>query len=177
MQHMARAGGLGGMQVDHFDPREKRKKTQRYSNLHLATAHCNRAKSDSWPNGEARRAQCRFLDCCREQDYGVHIFEDPNTHELVGATPAGVYHIEKCDLNAPHFVEERRKRSRYAALLMETAASWSGAGAPWADGDGQSKFLRLVSALRSEIQIMIPSIAPPPKETCVVPDGSSAATS
>lgn len=55
-------------------------------------------------------------------DYGVHIFENPETHELVGVTPAGRYHIIACDLNADHLVTERRERSLLRALLTRTVA-------------------------------------------------------
>ena len=50
-------------------------------------------------------------------DYGIHIFEDPDTHEIVGITPEGKYHVRNCDLNAPHFIEERKERTKLWNLL------------------------------------------------------------
>jgi len=59
----------------------------------------------------------RFLDCCREWDYGEHIFEDPTTHRVVGVTPPGRYHVRMCDLNAPHLIRERKDRSQLRRIL------------------------------------------------------------
>jgi hypothetical protein len=105
------------IQVDHFDPRQKEKRIQNYQNLFLADAHCNGSKSDSWPGEKERMQGIRFLNCCEEQDYGTCIFEDPATHELVGTTPAAIYHIETIDLNAPHLIKERKQRAEIRALL------------------------------------------------------------
>ena len=59
----------------------------------------------------------RFLNCCEEHDYGVHILENPTTHLVVGVTPPGKYHVRMLDLNAPHLVQERAERSRLRKLL------------------------------------------------------------
>lgn len=117
MQHTARAGGPKCMEVDHFNPNRKRDSIQNYSNLYPATRHCNGAKRDRWPKGKDRAAGMRFLDCCKEADFGLHIFEDPDTHELVGVTPPGKYHVRACDLNAPHLVNERRQRAEALRFL------------------------------------------------------------
>jgi hypothetical protein len=105
------------MEIDHFNPNKKRNLIQQYENLFLATRHCNGAKRDRWPSNKERQLGVRFLNCCEETDYGVHIFEDPQTHELVGITPAGRYHVRNCDLNAPHLVEERAERAKLWRLL------------------------------------------------------------
>jgi hypothetical protein len=120
MQHSYRAGGVKCMEVDHFNPRKKKRDIQEYSNLFLSTRHCNGAKRDRWPKGKDRDRGIRFLDCCREVDYGKHIFEDPDTHEVVGVTPAGIYHVRNCDLNAPHLVQERKERAELRRLLDKT---------------------------------------------------------
>lgn len=99
------------MEVDHFNPRKKNDYAQHYSNLFLATRHCNGAKRDRWPTCRERKLGARFLNCCEETDFGVHIFEDPDSHEVVGVTPEGKYHVRNCDLNAPHLVEERTQRA------------------------------------------------------------------
>ena len=117
MQHTYRAGGRRCMEVDHYNPNKKDDAIQQYSNLFLATRHCNGAKSDRWPSGKERRLGIRFLNCCEEADYGLHILEDPDTHEVVGVTPAGRYHVRNCDLNAPHLVEERKERARLWRIL------------------------------------------------------------
>jgi hypothetical protein len=105
------------MEVDHFNPHKRNDSIQEYENLFLATHHCNNAKRDRWPTNKDRLLGVRFLNCCKETDYGVHIFEDPDTHELVGVTPEGRYHVRNCDLNAPHFVNERADRANLLNLL------------------------------------------------------------
>ena len=106
------------MQIDHFDPRQKGDKIQVYSNLFLSDAHCNGAKSDIWPTPEEQEAGCRFLNCCDEYDYGTVIFEDPQTHELVGKSPAAIYHIDVIDLNDPGLIEERKTRAELLGKLF-----------------------------------------------------------
>jgi hypothetical protein len=119
-QHLQRAGGLRAMDIDHFDPRQKKEFIQKYENLFWATRHCNGAKWTFWPSAKDQAAGLRYLNPCREQDYGEHIFEDPQTHRLVGVTPAGKYHIRMCDLNADHFVTERRERAEIWELLRDS---------------------------------------------------------
>lgn len=120
LQHYSRSNGENGMEVDHFNPTLRGGLRNRYSNLNLATRHCNGAKSDKWPTAEDQSAGIRFIDPCAEADYGVHIFEDPVTFELWGATSAGKYHIRQLKLNAPHLVDERRMRTKIRALWART---------------------------------------------------------
>ncbi len=65
----------------------------------------------------------RFLNCCEENDYGTHIFEDPDTHEVVGITPAGKFHVRCCDLNADHLVKERADRAKFWEKLDSSPIS------------------------------------------------------
>ena len=154
-QHLSRAGGLQCMEIDHFDPRLKNKFIQRYSNLFLASRHCNGAKSDIWPTRAEQALGLRFLNPCEEQDYGVHIFEDPNTHHLVGVSPAGHFHIRYCDLNADHLVEERRDRAKIRKLLEETPVSLR-------NRSFSPELTELIAKLRELMETMIPAIPPPP---------------
>ncbi len=113
MQHISRASGRRNMHIDHFNPHLKKEYFQEYKNLFLSTSHCNGSKSDRWPtNKERRELGWRFLDSTKEHDYGVHIFEDPDTHEVVGVTPAGRYQVLNCDLNAPQFIEDKDRSGR-----------------------------------------------------------------
>lgn len=107
---MQRAGGKGGMDIDHHNPNLSHPKKNAYTNLFLATRHCNGKKGKTWPTAEQREAGIRFLNPCDEEDYGVHLFEDPDTFEIWGSTPAGKYHVRMLDLNAGHLVGERRRR-------------------------------------------------------------------
>lgn len=107
------------MEVDHFDPREKKNDVQRYANLFLADRRCNSSKSDIWPDEDEQRNGIRFLNCCEEKDYDECIFEDSETHELIGTTPAARYHIDIIDLNSPELIEQRKKRSEYLLKLND----------------------------------------------------------
>jgi hypothetical protein len=151
MQHVERIGEMA-MHVDHFDPRKKKRRRQAYSNLYLAGSQCNISKGNNWPTWVERASGVRFLDPCAEQDYGEHIFEDPITHELIGATPAGDYQILMCDLNALHLVLERRERSALQQILF-------------GPGKVKSDFvtaLEAIGELRRQYERSIPPIPPPP---------------
>jgi len=115
-QHMTRAGGKGGMDVDHHNPLLKPPHRNNYTNLLLSTRHCNGKKGKRWPTPEQKKLGLRFLNPCEEQDYGTHIFEDPTTFELWGETPAGCYHTRYLDLNAVHLMRERRRRHELRVL-------------------------------------------------------------
>jgi len=153
MQHERFAGGRLAMEVDHHDPTIREFERNRYENLYLSTRHCNNKKRKNWPTPALKKLGIRFLDCCKEQDYGVHIFEDLKTHLLVGATPAGIYHIRMCDLNAPHFVRERQTRSEFIQLLTNTPAIVR----------SRSDTKAILDQLNPFIRDMIPPIPPPPK--------------
>jgi len=144
------------MQVDHFNPRKKNKKIQAYSNLFLSDAHCNGTKSDIWPSKEQQAKGLHLLNCCEEYDYGNVIFEDSETHELVGTTPAAIYHIEVIDLNAQHLVDERRKRSELRSLLTRPA---------YLDIKNKPEVYEISKALQKiSKEDFIPYIPPPPSE-------------
>ena len=117
MRYLPPLGGDLAMHIDHFDPRRKNDSRQSYSNLFLVDHVCNSAKSNTWPSNSQRKMGLRFLNCCEEMDYGDHMIEDPNTHELIGLTPAGRYQIAEIDLNAPYLVRERRQRFEIRAKL------------------------------------------------------------
>jgi hypothetical protein len=151
MQHSSRVG-MKTMEVDHFNPRLPNRLRHRYTNLFLATRHCNGAKGENWPTRAQMDRGISFLDCCQEQDYGVHIFENAETHRVYGASAAGRYHIRMCDLNAPHFVRERRQRSELNKILTSSPAIIRDLG----------RALELVNLLRLLTDIgekMIPPIA------------------
>lgn len=159
MQHMDRAGGPTAMDIDHFNAELPEGKRNEYTNLFLATRHCNGHKLKH-PNKQEKQAGLRFLNPCKEIDYGNHIFEDPNTFELWGATPLGRYHIRYLDLNADHLIEERRHRHEIAAIL-ETSGyiyTYTGSG-----NEELHRTLNGVAALRSEYLKMIPKIQQKPR--------------
>jgi hypothetical protein len=121
MQHSSTLG-VTTMEVDHFNPRLSGQLRHRYANLYLASRHCNNSKRQHWPTAAQIKEGLRFLDCCREWDYGEHIFEEPVTHRVYGVTPAGKYHVRMCDLNAPHLIGERRTRSQLRLVLTSSPA-------------------------------------------------------
>ena len=154
MQYL-RGGGLRSIQIDHFDPRRKKDVLQSYNNLFLASAHCNGAKSDNWPSPQEMKKGVRFLNCCKERDYGAVIFENPKTHWVEGTTPAARYHIEMLDLNAEHLVAERCERARLRKLLENEPAVLK----PGYDAD---VLLRVLEELRGCVEKLIPPIPPLP---------------
>lgn len=107
MIHMNHLGGAKEMEVDHFDPRTKTLRRQPYSAFVLSSGHCNRSKGDTWPTEEQIAKGIRFINPRDEWDYGPHIKVDDRTGEVIGATPAGIFQIRVCDLNAPHLVRLR----------------------------------------------------------------------
>ena len=156
MQHTNRAGGLKCMEVDHFNPRRKRDAYQKYNNLFLATRHCNGAKHDRWESNKKRKLGARFLNCCVEEDYDVHILEDPETHEVVGVTREGIYHVRNCDLNAPHLVQERKQRTQLWDLIEKTPLRIRNtAGGTTANAQAATE---IAEALRKVVSEMVPKI-------------------
>lgn len=156
-QHLSRAGGLKCLEIDHFDPRKKEDFLQQYENLFLATRHCNGAKGKNWPSAGDQALGLRYLNPCRERDYGEHIFEDPKTHLLIGVSPTGKYHIRMCDLNADHFTAERRERAEIWELLR-TAVTVKRNRIPQMAAD-------LAEALRKQAENMIPEFPHLPKDS------------
>lgn len=120
---MRKIATISEMEIDHFNPTKKNDKIQRYSNLFLADKHCNNFKDNTWPAVSLRRKGVRFLNCCKEVDYGGVIFEDNTTHELIPVTPAARYHIDYLDLNNDGLVKIRKKRSDAIKLLNILAAT------------------------------------------------------
>jgi hypothetical protein len=155
LQHVDRVG-YKCMEVDHFNPKLKGATRNNFKNLFPATRHCNGSKSNHWPKPAARKMGIRFLNPCEEMDYGIHIFEDPNTFELIGATPAGKYHIRFCDLNAPHLILERKDRAALRKLLGSFPITVK---IPNALQDGN--FLDSSALLRTIAEKMIPPIPAP----------------
>jgi hypothetical protein len=106
------------MEIDHFKPKKKfQRKVHSYSNLMLASRHCNGNKGDEWPSRKEAKQGFGFINPCEEMDYGKHIFEDIETGKLVGVTPKGAYQIAKCMLNARHLVRQRLERTKLRKLL------------------------------------------------------------
>lgn len=119
MQHMEMFGGSEHLEVDHFDPRRKGDYLQKYDNLFPAKRACNNKKRANWPDMHMEKLGIRFLNCCKERDYDVHIFEDPDTHEVWGATPAGRYHVRTIGLNSKNLVAARAERAKLRKRLAE----------------------------------------------------------
>jgi hypothetical protein len=158
MIHALDAGGYKEMEIDHFDPRRKSDWVQDYANLYYSSGHCNRSKGATWPSAEEEKQGIRFLDCCREADYGRFLFEDPHTHAIVGITPAARFHILCLDLNAPHLVQRRRERAEIRCRLEEPLRLRASRRMPDSD-----QIDRLLDALRGVLAHAIPPIPPPPR--------------
>ncbi len=155
LQHVNKVG-YKLIEVDHFNPTLRGPARNDYSNLFPSTRHCNGSKTNSWPDAHFRKLGARFLNPTKEQDYGEHIFEDPTTHQLVGTTPAGKYHIRCCDLNAPHLILERQERTALRRLLKAYPVT-SKLQIPT-----QGQLLDAAAVVRIIVENMIPPIPPPP---------------
>lgn len=152
LQHYTRAGGMRCMEVDHFDYRQKKDLFQRYENLFPATRHCNGAKSNK-PTSKEIAEGLNFINPCQDWDYGKYIFEDPISHRLVGTTPQAIYHIRFCDLNAEHFVTERRDRAEILKMLKTHRVTLRPSGTFSAAADS-------IRLLMEQVGRMIPEIPP-----------------
>jgi 5-methylcytosine-specific restriction endonuclease McrA len=65
---------VGGLEVDHFNPRLKQRYRQAYSNLMPALRCCNAVKSNTWPSKADLAAGMYLIDPTKEVDYGHQIF-------------------------------------------------------------------------------------------------------
>ncbi|MBU6402482.1 MAG: HNH endonuclease [Verrucomicrobia bacterium] len=157
LQHVNRVG-VRLIEVDHFNPKLRGLERNNYSNLFPSTRHCNASKRDTWPEPHFARLGARFLNPTKEQDYGVHIFEDRTSARLVGITPAGKYHIRCCDLNAPHLILERAERARLRRLLNDYPVTAKLALQIVNEGE----MLDASALLRRVLETMIPEIPGPP---------------
>lgn len=151
LQHVERIGEIT-MEIDHHNPTLKGVALHQYENLFPATRHCNGSKLGSWPSKEAQAKGVRFLNPCKEQDYGSQIFEDPNTHVLIGTTPAAIYHIDVLQLNAHFLVQERIDRAVLSELISQTLVTVRGPGAV---------VQNQIQDLQRVLGTMIPEIPPP----------------
>lgn len=105
------------MEVDHHNPNITGEKRNAYSNLYPAFSLINNHKRKRWPNENQKNNRQRFLDPCKETDYGNHIFEDHGTGTLIPASPEAVYHIENLGLNHDWLKAQRRKRTENQEIL------------------------------------------------------------
>jgi len=84
---LLRDTGEVSMKVDHFNPRHKKRKFHKYSNLMLASEHANTFKGNKWPTKSQRADGLRFLNPCEELDYGSTLLRNGrrgNLSELRG---------------------------------------------------------------------------------------------
>lgn len=143
--------GKSAIHVDHHNPKLKRKSP--YANLFPAFSVCNQSKGDTWPDPQAG---VRFLNPCVETEYGTEIFEDPNTHELIGTTDNARYHILMLDLNNETLVHQRAERSILLGLFHQPAIC--NPSSPARDGAAAIVGTKVMEILRTKI----PEIPPPP---------------
>lgn len=86
----------------------------------------------------------------------MHILEDPETHEVVGVTREGIYHVRNCDLNAPHLVQERKQRTQLWDLIEKTPLRIRNtAGGTTANAQAATE---IAEALRKVVSEMVPKI-------------------
>ncbi|MBV8330365.1 MAG: hypothetical protein JOZ61_07855 [Verrucomicrobia bacterium] len=149
LRHTLHAG-LECMEVDHFNPTLGKTRRHQYRNLMWSTRLCNNAKRDYWPTAAERKTGARFLNPCEEWDYGLHIFEDPITHELFGKTEAGKYHVKALRLNRETFVWERRERAKLIERL--NSPQILPPGTPF------EELRSLIRDIKEHLEILVPEI-------------------
>jgi len=155
--------GEHNMEVDHHNPTLKGKKLHAYANLYPAYSVCNNAKSGVWPSKREIALRLRFLDPCKEQDYGNHIFEIAATNELVAVTPEGVFHIENCDLNNRWFKNKRRERDEDEEFLKHRNILPKFGADP-----ALSDLLNLLQPITARMKWRLPPIPPPPPDKQII---------
>jgi hypothetical protein len=69
--------------------------------------------------------------------------------DLIGATPAAIWHVRVCGLNADHLVHERRRRAEHWIQISRTTVSVKGK---------QEEVGGLIKKYREEVEVMIPEI-------------------
>lgn len=121
--HANQAGGIEVLEVEHFDPRQKKEYIQKYSNLLLGHRAVNQKKGTHWPCDADRKRGIRLLNPCKEQDYGPHIREEIGTGILKGITPAGKYQILIMGLNSDFLVQARLRRTSLRRAFTEKRQS------------------------------------------------------
>lgn len=140
------------MEVDHHDASLPKHIRNNYENLFLATKHCNGHKLDH-PTKDEKAFGLRFLNPCKEDDYGEQIFEDPETFKLWGTTPNAKFHIRYLDLNAPHLIRERESRHTFMKIVDANFIRFTGN-----NGLDESTALKGIQKFKEEVAQMIPPI-------------------
>lgn len=143
--------GTSCLDLEHFNPTLTGKARNRYSNLMVGAHLTNMVKTDIWPTRMQRRKGIRFLNPCKEQDYGIHLFEDPVTHQIVSSTPAGRFHIVACNLNDESYVWERMTRANLRAQIPQ----------PRILAMPPEEISHLASEVSRLVEVMIPHIPAP----------------
>jgi len=144
------------LEVDHFNPNLKKDLIQKYENLFPASRHCNKNKRATWPSKKMMQQGIRFLDCTKESDYGTCIFEDLESHKLIGTTPAAKWHILQLDLNAPFLIKHRKERADLHQIIKNCFVRLR------TPIDKSKPFFDLIKEIRKKLDDMIPQIPPPP---------------
>ncbi len=102
------------MEIDHFNSKlRSSSKRNHYKNLVVAYRPCNNKKREHWPTRKQIREGVHFLNPRVDVDYGVHLFEDPQTRKIFGVTDAGRWHVEKLNLNDEFLVAARKDRAAW----------------------------------------------------------------
>jgi hypothetical protein len=151
------------MHVDHFNPNLKTDYHQPYDNLMPSLPACNQTKGYTWPTKADQECGIHLIDPTQEKDYGHQIFEDPESHKLVGTTPAGKYHIRVLGLNSPFLIDKRRIRAELRALLNQPQK--------WIEDVAKDSPTE-AATLKEIADRMIPDIPPPPQPPPQLSSGS-----
>ena len=95
----------GELSIDHFRPLSDGG-DESDDNLVYSCIRCNQHKGALRPDHSDAGQSNRLLHPLRD-DLSLHIQEDPNTGQLDGLTPQGLFHIQALRLNRPPLVAHR----------------------------------------------------------------------
>jgi hypothetical protein len=148
-----------GFKIDHHWPTSKGGPWTNYENLFLSCDRCNHHKHDWWPPRDQQTAGARFLNCCKEVDYGDQLFEDDQGHIVnKGTGGPGAYHIRMLHLNRPDLVRMRLLRKKLFAAIEEEMLVTN----TTFDAASRERFLELADKLKELMAALIPRIPPHP---------------
>jgi len=159
MVHEDHADGASGMEIDHFNPTLTGRRRHVYGNLFPGAGSCNLSKSNTWPDADDLAVGMRYLNPCKEIDYGEHIFEERESGLLVATSTAGFYQIVNLGLNDSHFVRLRLDRTDLCERLYSNMFALRDR---LADVENLEHVEVVIKSLNVQLSKMIPFIPEPP---------------
>jgi hypothetical protein len=158
MSHSQYVGGDDAFKIDHFHPSSKGGSFTDYANLFLACDQCNMHKRDFWPNKVEQQQGARLLNCTKEADYDVLLFENANGEIVPNpVSKPAIYHSRVLRLNRVDLVKARIMRTRLVSRLKDK----NRLAQMRLTLEKVNELVNDVAELSQLINYLIPSIMPP----------------